>query len=325
MEPNNTSSTPRPDLDQPATSNRPEAPQSEAGSKSSKQVIIYAIIAIVVVLAVGATVWYTNFSQGRATEAEFYASLDGNDNPEDYKSFLDLYPDSEYAPEVKQKLKELEQMLREWSLISLSDKAADFARFKERYSTYSNYARLCDIKIDSLDFITAQRIGTPEAYQHYLSVHPEGDYASEASIAQGQIQDQEVTMEDRDRILSVINELYKGFEANDKEAICSNISATMSQFLGRQNVTKAQVLEMIENMFTENIHSVRFSVSRDAEITHESGEGNRADHVYKVKFSVDQYIEREGDGKTFSSYECEALVNSSLLITSLHMKELSRK
>lgn len=99
-----------------------------------------------------------------------YQILENNDNPQDYQDFLEKYPNSEHADEVRQRLTKLEEMLAKWNTIALSDNVNDFINFKNTYSDIQ-YGRLCDIKIDSLDFIIAQKQGTPEAYQHYLDSH----------------------------------------------------------------------------------------------------------------------------------------------------------
>ena len=145
-------------------------------------------------------------------------------------------------------------MLAKWNTIALSDNVNDFINFKNTYNDIQ-YGRLCDIKIDSLDFIIAQKQGTPEAYQHYLDSHPDGRYASEASIAQGTLRDQEVDEQDRQQICSVVTEFFNGFASLDDNRICSNIASTMDKFLKHSSVNKSNVLSTIHGMFNEHIQS----------------------------------------------------------------------
>lgn len=294
------------------------APQKR---KSHKKLYITLAILLLILLAAGA--YYAVSTHLSASDEQMaYEILENNNNPQDYEDYLEKYPDGEHAEEVRQRLAKLEMMLDRWKSIQLSENVNDFINFKNTYND-AQFARLCDIKIDSLDFVRAQSEGTEEAFARYLSIHPEGRYASEASVAQGEIRDQEITIEDRDQIMRVIIDFYKGFESQDDVLICSNITATMSNFLSLKNATKAQVLTSIKKMFHEHIQSCSFQVNRDVDIVRHTGKDEKSSS-YIVTFTVDQHIQRDDDNpKTFASYQCTAEVNSQLLISSLTMNELS--
>lgn len=121
-------------------------------------------------------------STGQQTEEYTYQSLEQNYNPEDYENFLSRYPDSPHAAEVSQRLEKLKSMLTEWAQIETMGSAGDFMNFKANYDD-PRYNRLCDIKIDSLDWVLALRLNTREAYDTYLHKHADGNYAAEASVA----------------------------------------------------------------------------------------------------------------------------------------------
>ena len=72
-------------------------------------------------------------------------------------TLLEKYPDSRRANEVRNRLEVLEEMLQKWNSIVLSDNVRDFIDFKNSY-TNPRLARICDIKIDSLDFVKAQTV-----------------------------------------------------------------------------------------------------------------------------------------------------------------------
>ena len=58
-----------------------------------------------------------------------YQILENNDNPQGYQDFLEKYPNSEHADEVRQRLTKLEEMLAKWNTIALSDNVNDFINF----------------------------------------------------------------------------------------------------------------------------------------------------------------------------------------------------
>lgn len=126
-------------------------------------------------------------STGQQTEEYTYQSLEQNYNPEDYENFLARYPDSPHATEIQQRLEQLKAMLTEWAQIETIGTSGDFLNFKANYND-ARYNRLCDIKIDSLDWVLALRLNTRESYDNYLRKHPDGTYASEASVAKDYLQ-----------------------------------------------------------------------------------------------------------------------------------------
>ncbi|MGM9693801.1 MAG: hypothetical protein ACI3YC_02185 [Alloprevotella sp.] len=300
---------------------------TEQTPKKKKNKLVIGIIVVIVLLLIGGGVGFAVLQNSQSeSERELFESLEGNENPEDYQVFLEKYPDSDYAPIVKEKLQELQSALEDWNRIALSERVADFEKFKELHADYAGFAHRCDLKIDSLDFVAAQKAGTPEAFAAYLEKHPDGRYASEASIAEGAVKEAEVTPEMKEEIIGVLTGFYSGFQEHDQELICSNITPTMTRFLGQSNVSKAKVLSTIEGMFTEDIEGVRFVMGRDVEVeSMPAADQTQGDREFKVTFTVDQYIERNNEGKTFSSYKGEAILTTALLIRSLTMQELSRK
>ncbi len=293
----------------------PNTPQKK--DRTGLWVTLVVVFVLVVVIG-GASIWYVS-SNGRAKEKTAYEVLENNDNPQDYKDFLEKYPDSKYADEVKGRLAKIEEMIAKWNSIALSDNVKDFTDFKEAYDN-ERYGKLCDIKIDSLDYVTAQKQGTPDAFQRYLDLHLDGRYASEASIAQGTLRDQQVSDEEITMITTLLNDFYAGFAEQDESRICNNIAATMTTFLHRKNASKADVLNTINNMFNEHIEACQFVVNRDLQVTRKAANGD-----FQVSFSVDQHIERDNEGKTFGQYKCNATVSQQMLITSLTMQEISKQ
>lgn len=294
---------------------------SQTPNKKSKAPLIITIIVVVLLLIGGGVYFYV--SNNAAHEEEMaYEVLENNNNPQDYEDFLQNYPNSEHADEVRSRLQKLQDMLSKWNSIALSDDVNDFVNFKEQF-TDPQYSRLCDIKIDSLDFITAQRVNTPEAFQRYLDNHPDGRYASEASVAQGSLREQEVTETNREQITEVLTDFFNGFANRDESKICANISSTMTTFLHQHNATKADVLSKINAMFNDHIQGCQFNVNRDIQITRKNDSSGNA--MFNVTFTVDQHISRDNEGKTFGQYKCVAAMNAQMLITSLTMQEISQQ
>ena len=279
------------------------------------------VVGIILAAIVGlGAVYY--FYQSSQSEDKAYVMLEGNENVQDYEDYLKNYPNGPHAEEVRQRLEELKTMYADWTRIQNSEYATDFERFKESHPT-STLVKQADMKIDSLDWVTAQKLNTPEAMEEYLDKHPEGRYISEAGIAQNELANTQVSDAERQGISESLNGFFQAFANNDEASLFTYITPTMTQFLSKRNATKADVGNIVKNTYSEDIENCSFVLNNDYQITKSvSSDGKVA---YKVSFSVDQHIQRSGEGKTFGSYTANATLTGDLKISALTLKEISRQ
>lgn len=279
------------------------------------------VVGIILAAIVGlGAVYY--FYQSSQSEDKAYVMLEGNENVQDYEDYLKNYPNGPHAEEVRQRLEELKTMYADWTRIQNSEYATDFERFKESYPT-STLVKQADLKIDSLDWVTAQKLNTPEAIEEYLDKHPEGRYISEAGIAQNELANTQVSDAERQGISESLNGFFQAFANNDEASLFTYITPTMTQFLSKRNATKADVGNIVKNTYSEDIENCSFVLNNDYQITKSvSSDGKVA---YKVSFSVDQHIQRSGEGKTFGSYTANATLTGEFKLSALTLKEISRQ
>lgn len=279
------------------------------------------VVGIILAAIVGlGAVYY--FYQSSQSEDKAYVMLEGNENVQDYEDYLKNYPNGPHAEEVRQRLEELKTMYADWTRIQNSEYATDFERFKESHPT-STLVKQADMKIDSLDWVTAQKLNTPEAMEEYLDKHPEGRYISEAGIAQNELANTQVSDAERQGISESLNGFFQAFANNDEASLFTYITPTMTQFLSKRNATKADVGNIVKNTYSEDIENCSFVLNNDYQITKSvSSDGKVA---YKVSFSVDQHIQRSGEGKTFGSYTANATLTGELKLSALTLKEISRQ
>ena len=283
---------------------------------------LYFFFFLLLIAAAGAGYYYYSQEEAADSELEAYTILEGNESLADYEDYLQKFPQGPHADEVRTRLEALERMYVRWRDLCISGTQRDFELFKKNYPK-SLLVRRCDLKIDSLDWIDAQEEGTLEAITDYLVKHPEGLYASEASIAQDKIADATPTSAERVAIEQAISGFYSAFGNNDEAAVFTYITPTMTRFLSKTDATKADVADLIARTYNEHIHACQFVVNDDYVVHKEKT--SEGDPVYKVSFSVDQHITRDNEGKTFGSYTAEATVNAQYKISSVTMKEISRR
>ena len=264
---------------------------------------LYWFIPLIVILILGGGIATWSYVNGSQNEEIVYSTLlGGNENIEDYENYLKQFPDGAHAEEVRERLAQLKTMYSDWTSIAV---------------------KKCELKIDSLDWVKAVKLNTPEAMEEYMAKHPEGRYISEAGIAQSTLATTQVDEADRSGIAEVLTEFYRAFANNDEASLCTYITPTMSQFLSKKNATKADVVALVKRTYSEDIENCSFVLNNDYEIT--KSVSNDGKVTFKVNFSVDQHIQRSSEGKTFGSYTANATLTGDLKISSLTMKEVSRQ
>ena len=151
-----------------------------------------------VAVGLGAS-YYILVQQQSDSDAEerAYAALENSTESRDYKNFLERFPSSGSASDVKSRMEKLQQMEAEWSRISTSKKVADFEAFRKQFQ-HPYYDKLCAVKIDSLDWAKALADSTREAFDHYMAIHPDGLFYAEATFAARQAERHELSADERE-------------------------------------------------------------------------------------------------------------------------------
>lgn len=152
-------------------------------SKTKLLVIILGIVLFAVGFGAGYLCCYAIEKNGKpGKDRDAYKALEGSYDVQAYEDFLSDYPDSPRAGKVRERKEQLEDMAEEWTQIQAIGNIGDFLNFKANYGN-PHYNRLCDMKIDSLEYVNARTSNTMESYKAYLRKYPHGRYVEDANEA----------------------------------------------------------------------------------------------------------------------------------------------
>ncbi|MBR1889370.1 MAG: hypothetical protein IJ816_01930 [Alloprevotella sp.] len=301
----------------------PATPQASTKKKSLRLLIGLTVATLILLAAIGTGIYFlVKHNRAIAQEQEAYEALQQSSSSKDYSDFLARFPESGHKAEVQQRYEELAQVEAAWMKIRQSSNIAHFRRFSQTCQE-PFYLSLCEQKIDSLEWVSAQAENTIEAYQNYTSAHPAGLYIADASYLLDKLKKAELTAEEQESVKSVLHNFFHYLGNNNQPAIATTIPPVMTQFLNKKNATKADVMNLVDHMFSDHIYQSRFYINDDYVITREAADTPTP--YFKASFSVDQYITRDDEGKTFGSYQVVAEIDYNMKVRALTMKEVSRR
>ncbi|MBF1069031.1 MAG: hypothetical protein HXL27_04130, partial [Prevotellaceae bacterium] len=204
----------------------PGFPGGQPPVRKKRNPWIYVIIALCILIPAAVAGGFYFYLNQQVSEQEAYELLNNNETIEDYENYLNRYPSSHHADEVRERLQKLRTMYGDWQRIANSSYASDFERFRQNYPQ-SLLVKQCELKIDSLDWETAKKLNTPEALADYMEKHPDGRYAQDASQVQNTLEKSIVTPEERSQISSAFHGFFQAFGENDNASLFTYITPTM--------------------------------------------------------------------------------------------------
>lgn len=309
--PNKTSA----DTPTPTDHNGKDAPR---GKRKTTLLIASFLIALLV-----AGVGFYFYSNAKTTkEKEAYTFAMASDDPFVLQTYLDNNPDApeSHIKSVMARLDFIRQQDEDWAnaLASGSRTALEDYMAKHPDNDHSMEAKH---KIDSIDWAEAVKANTIAAMQQYLIRHANGEHVDEAHDAIKEIKTNTVQEEDLRLVSQSVRHFFQSLNARDEVGLQTSVTPIISNFLGKANATRADVVTFMNKIYKEDVTAMTWSVNNDYEITKK--EIGDEQYEYTVGFSAIQKIERsDPDKETEAHYQIKAGINPDGLITAMSMTKI---
>ena len=245
-------------------------------------------------------------------EVRAYEALESSNDSQDFRLFLERFPHSGYATEVRRRMEQLATMEQAWRSIARSHKVADFQAFSNRFS-HPYYDALCQAKIDSLDWETTVADSTVAAFEHYMTTHPGGLFYAEATFAVQEAKKRELSDAEREMVLNTLDGFMSLIGRGDTETIIGYLPDVMDQFLEKRMATRGDVVLMVEKMFGSGTGECSFERTGEVEIKKRFMAGKPA---YAVRATYSGHITRNGGSKD-RTYHVRADVGEGHLVRAI--------
>lgn len=296
----------------------PQTPPPGTQQPQNKNILTIALISVVALLFIGLGAYFFFGASGNKEQQAYEYALNSND-PAVLESYLNNYRDADpmHRDKISQQLAQLKQSELDWTNTMVSGSKTALADFLSKYPNSTHKAE-AERKIDSLDWLVAKKANTAEAYNLYVTEHPNGVYIDEANNSLNVAKTKNITPNEKEMLALVFRSVFRSINDRDDEGLTSNFSDFISSFLGKSNASKSDVIAFLNKIYKDDITAMEWRANNDMKIT--KREIGIDEYEYSVDFSAKQKIEREDEDKeTEANYRIKAKVNPDGKITELNM------
>lgn len=293
----------------------PNAPKK----KSGRGVIITAFVFAVIVFG---TLFYFYQQSLSGKEAEEYQFAMRSSDPEILKSYLARFSDApeEHRDSIAAHLLLLEKGDEQWQNAVVSGSRSALQQYLDN-NPGSVHRQEALNKIDSLDWINAQRANTLEAVKFYTTEHADGHYIDEANILLSKISSTTVQPDEKTMVTSLFRQFFQSINSRDEGRLTSTVGMVLDSFLGKANATSNDVVTFLHKIYKDDITNMIWRID-PASFRITKQEVAEEEYEYDVTFSAKQDVQR-GAETTASTYRVQAHVSSDGKISAFNLTKLN--
>ena len=286
--------------EQPVGANNPEEANDEnlktpRNSSRNNKIIIGAVVAIVaVVIGIGCYFYYSIQSD---KELQAYNYAMASNDPQVLQSYLDQYSDAPEAhlDSIQSHLDLIKKTQQDWTNVMISNSKSALEDYIAQHPD-SPYKAIAIHKIDSIDWQTAQQQNTVEALELYIEQHSDGEHVEDANQMINSLNSKTIQPEERLMVNSIYGGFLKSLGDKDEEALTSFVNPLLTNFLGKTNATRSDVVTFMHKIYKSDVKSMAWKSLGDYTINKKNVGANQ--YEYSVAFSAIQTIVGQDDNAT---------------------------
>lgn len=201
-------------------------------------------------IAIGGILYYQNMQQ-RQAETLAFNETKNHFTPDAAKTFLQSYPESEYADSLHLLTKEYETQQKAWLDIAESIKREDFAQYLTTYPD-GYFATQAEEKLDSIDWSHTKQNATPDAIKFYMDNHIHGKHIQTARAGLNAVGAYRVNYPERAAINNAMMRFFIALSNNNTNML-TNITTQAVNAKASDLISKAEPNNRTRYMLTSTI------------------------------------------------------------------------
>lgn len=282
--------------------------------------IVIMVVVVVALLVCGICYAFYHNSQSDKEQQAYEMAMSSQD-ADVLQNYLAMYPNApqEHVDSIQSHLDMLKVVDRDWTNAVVSGSKSVIERYIAEHPN-SPFKNVAQHMIDSIDWSVAKTAGSVEALETYIESHPDGDYIEDANEAIKNLNSTTVQPEDKLLVSSVFNGFFQSLNARDEEALMSSTSPLMTQFLGKSNATRSDVVTFMHKIYKSGVSSMKWQSMDDYSIAKKDVGSQKLE--YTVAFSAKQTVTHEDGSVEDSQYRINAKVSPEGLISEFNMVKI---
>lgn len=314
---------PPPPTSRPACPATDEAPNHTTDDTPKKKSHAALIVAFIIALAICGVCFYFYNQAKDNKEREAYEYAMTSNDPMVLQSYLDTYradAPEEHIDSIQSHLAMLRQQDQEWTNVLVSGSKAALEDYLAKHPDTPHRGEINN-KLDSLDWVDAQRLNTVDAYQEYLNSHPEGAHIDEAAENIKKVKSKEVQPEERARLNDLFRKFFQSINSRNEDRLTDQVEDVLASFLGKDGATKSDVISFMHKIYKEDVTNMNWHLANDYTI--QKREVGEDEYEYQVQFSAKQNVEYSDASKNSETrYKITATVSPQMKISSFNMVKI---
>lgn len=229
--------------------------KTEKKSNTGKWLVALVIFSVLLVAGAVCGVLYRN----ALMEQKAFDALQGSSNLQLYENYMVKYPDGRHIEEVKNLYAAVKQDYELfYSEVYNSGRKALVDYINQ--NPESPYIKICEQRLDSIDWKEAVDENTVEAYEKYLTIHQDGMFYDDALDAKVVAAKMQVSSEDRDLVRGALENFLLAMASGDPQRV-DMLMDEKFVFGSQTNVNGQTVIDFYMQQFNQpDIIGVHFDV-----------------------------------------------------------------
>ena len=281
--------------------------------------LLFSVVAFLVVVAV-AFVAIKTHQRSVQLEQRAFDRLSGCTNPDVYEDYILRFPDGEHIAQAKELYKQLLAQNEAYARQTANGTKAELLEFIKK-NPDSPYCKVCQNRIDTIDWEAAISQNTLEAYTLYLEQHPEGHFVSVANESRTRLGRMQVTEEERNKLHGSLDAFLSALTSNDAGRIDHFLGQPIT-LCGQPSATGTHVVSFYQQHFGyADILGVHFAIE-GMNIKKQPSHSVSGQFDYTVNASLDATLNRSAtDSINVQSWALTAILDAERKFISVDMRK----
>lgn len=253
-------------------------------------------------------------------EQRAFDRLTGCTNLNFYEDYIVRFPDGKHIDEVKKLYAQVKTQSAQFYQQTSNGTKEELLLFIKNNPS-SPYCKVCELRIDSLDWQDASAANTVSAYGQYLADHPQGIFVEVANETKNRLAKLEVTEEERSKLHGMLDSFLSALASNDAGRIDQLLGGPIT-FCSQTGMSGEGIVTLNQQHFNSpDILGVHFALQGGLSIKKRPSASSAGEYVYTINAQYEATLNRTATDSTHvQTWAFTAQLTPDRKVTSIDMR-----